>query len=111
VRWGLSRSLKPRSRKFEFENVDAVIEGIGHSQPHLEWLHAPKAFTVFSDPIVQALLDDPEVGEWLQERLAWHRNREMLRHLSAADPEEQLIGGGIIKAAQEARIKNAEEDS
>ena len=96
-------------REYAFENVDAVIEGIGHSQPHLEWLHAPKAFELFSDPIIQVLLDDPDVGKWLAERLAWLRNREMLRHFDAADPDEKLISGGIIKAAQEARRRHAEE--
>ena len=92
-------------RKFEFENINELLEEIGHSEPHLEWLHAANAFDVFSNPIIQALLDDPEVGEWLSERLAMHRNRQMLRYLSAADPDEQLIGGGIIKAAREARLK------
>lgn len=103
-------SQRSRSRQFQFDDVDAVIEGIGHSQPHLEWMHAPKAFAVFSDPIIQSLLDDPDVGPWLQNRIAWHRNLEMLRHISAAEPEEQLIAGGIIKAAQEARIRKEKED-
>jgi len=90
--------------------VDRLIEEIGHSEPHLEWLHAPNAYEVFSDPIINSLLDDPEVGEWLREMIATHRNRQMLRHLSAADPDEQLIAGGIIKAAKAARIK-AEKDA
>jgi len=105
----VSLKAKKKGLSLEFESLEPVLRRIGHSEPVLEWLNAPDAYEVYADIIVQDLLDDPEVGEFLAWLIAQHRYKQMLRYLSAMDAAELLINASIIAEAKEARIEHTKE--
>ena len=98
------------SLSFKELDLKDLTARIGAKVIEMEWLHAPDAFELYTDPLIQELLNDPDIGEWVATRIDILRQVQTVQKMTASDASEKLIAGSFIAASIEAAEKEMKKE-